>query len=182
MSQIREAAADAGSAARRRNWLAIAVSTVIMMFSYFPYAAAFAVPEGADPDIDVGLLAIALAIAPLVFIAIGFVSRNPKAPKRVLQSMGLLILLGLSFGLISPVLGAVAGFGVGGSITLRPPGEGPYLAWRLAATILTMVYVFLLLVSITPAGVFTGGLLTLLMLGFSDEFVAWKVERDRAVG
>ena len=92
--------------------------------------------------------------------------------------MGLLVLLGLSFGLLSPVLGAVVGFGVGGAITLRVPGEGPYVVWRVAATILTMVYVFLLLVSVTPAGVFTGGLLTLLMLGFSDEFVAWRTQPD----
>lgn len=171
---------DEASAARRRNWLALTVGTVAMMFSYFPYAAAFATEEGGDPSIDGGLVAIALAIAPLVFIAVGFISRNPVAPKRILQSMGLLILLGLSVGLLSPVLGATAGFGVGVAITLNRPAEGPYLTWRFAAVALTVVYVFLLLVAITPAGVFTGGLLPLLMIGFADEFVAWRQGQPRA--
>ena len=37
-----------------------------------------------------------------------------------------------------------------------------------------VVYVPLLLLVITPAGVFTGGLLPLIMLGFADEYGAWR--------
>ncbi len=91
---------------RKRNWLAIAIGTVVMMFSYFPYARAFAVPEGAPPAIDVPLVGMALAVAPFVFVAVGFVSQNPKAPRHVLHAMGLLLVLGLGLGLLSPVLGA----------------------------------------------------------------------------
>jgi hypothetical protein len=35
-----------------------------------------------------------------------------------------------------------------------------------------------LLVVATPAGVFTGGLLPLLMLGFADEYTAWRAGQE----
>lgn len=145
-----------------------------MMFSYFPYAAAFASPEGEPTRMDVGLLGIGLVLAPFVFIIVGFVSRNPRTPTRVLQSMGLLIVLGLTFGLLSPVVGAAAGFGVGGSLCLNPPDFDGVMKWRLLATGFTTTYVLFLLLVITPAGVFAGGLLPLLMIGFADEYTAWR--------
>lgn len=165
---------------RRRNWLAIAISTVLMMFSYFPYAAAFATPEGETLHIDVGLIGIGLVMAPFVFVALGFISRNPQAPKRVMQAMGLLILLGLAVGMLSPALGAATGFAAGGTLCLRPPVVPRPYKWRWWATMLTTVYTLFLLVFITPAGVFTGGLIPLLLIGFADEYAVWVYERDRA--
>jgi len=148
-----------------------------MMFSYFPYAAAFATPEGEPTQIDVGLLGIGLVMAPFVFIVVGFVSRNAQTPKRVLQSLGLLLLLGLALGLLSPVLGAAAGFGVGGSLCLNRSSLEGVMKWRLYATGFMVVYLLFLLVVITPAGVFAGGLLPLLMVGFADEYTAWRAAR-----
>lgn len=145
-----------------------------MMFSYFAYAAAFATPEGEPNRIDVGLVGVGLVLAPFVFVTVGFVSRNSDTPKRVLQSMGLVIVLGLALGLLSPVLGAAAGFGVGGSICLNIPSLDGVLKRRLWATGLMVVYVLFLLVFIRPAGVFAGGLLPLLMIGFADEYTAWR--------
>jgi hypothetical protein len=148
-----------------------------MMFSYFAYAAAFATPEGEPTRIDVGLLGIGLVLAPFVFVIVGFVSRNTQTPRRVLQSMGLLILLGLALGLLSPVVGAAAGFGVGGSLCLNPLPLDGVMKRRLWATGFTAAYVLFLLVIITPAGVFAGGLLPLLMIGFADEYTAWWAAR-----
>ncbi len=91
--------------------------------------------------------------------------------------MGLLIVLGLAVGLLSPVLGAAAGFGVGGSLCLNRPNLEGVMKWRLYATGFTVVYVLFLLVVITPAGVFAGGLLPLLMIGFADEYTAWRAAR-----
>jgi hypothetical protein len=48
------------------------------------------------------------------------------------------------------------------------------MKWRLWATGFTVVYVFFLLLLITPAGVFAGGLVPLLMIGFADEYTAWR--------
>jgi hypothetical protein len=47
--------------------------------------------------------------------------------------------------------------------------------------VFTVVYTLALLVAATPAGVFTGGLLPLLMVGISDEFVIWAHSRREAV-
>jgi hypothetical protein len=168
---------------RRRNWLAIAIGTVVMMFSYFPYAAAFATAEGEALHIDVGLVGIGLVMAPFVFIAVAFISRGPTAPKRVIQAMGLLILIGLSVGMLAPVLGATAGFGAGATICLNPPSRArDVYKWRWGATGLTVVYTLFLLVVATPAGVFSGGLLPLMMVGLADEYAIWIYQRDQTAG
>lgn len=165
---------------RRRNWLAIAIGTVVMMFSYFPYAAAFTTAEGETLRVDVGLIGIGLVMAPFVFVALAFISHGPRAPKRVLQSMGMLILLGLAVGLLSPVIGAAAGFGAGAVICLDPPRGQNVYRWRWSAVVFTVLYTLVLLVVATPAGVFTGGLLPLLMVGIADEYVMWLFQRDQA--
>ncbi len=151
-----------------------------MMFSYFPYAAAFATPEGEPLRIDPGLVAIGLVVAPFVFIALGVISRNTLFAKRVLQSMGLLLVLGLGLGLLSPVVGATAGFGVGGALTLRAPDVLEVYKWRLWSVALSVTYVMALLLIATPAGVFTGGLLPLLMIGFADQFSIWRASQASA--
>jgi uncharacterized membrane protein YczE len=158
---------------KRRNWLAIGLATVVMMFSYFPYASSFSTPPEGGVEINPALVGIGLVVAPFVFIVLGFVSRNTKAPKRVIQSMVLLILLGLTVGLLSPVLGATAAFGAGATLCLKPPSLNHVYKWRIGAVVLTVVYTFLLLLFATPAGVFTGGLLPLLMVGFADEYNIW---------
>jgi hypothetical protein len=158
---------------KRRNWLAIALATVVMMFSYFSYAAAFVTDEAGEVHINMSLVGLGLVLAPFVFVVLGFASRNPKAPKRVLQSMVLLILLGLSVGLLAPILGATAAFGAGATLCLNPPFVNDAYKWRVGATVLAVVYTMLLLVVATPAGVFTGGLVPLLLVGFADEYSIW---------
>lgn len=165
---------------KRRNWLAIALATVVMVFSYFSYASAFTTPPESGVEINPGLIGIGLVLAPFVFVILGFVSRNPRAPKRVLQSMVLLVGLGLSVGLVAPALGATVAFAVGATLCLNPPKVDDVYKWRIGATLLTMVYVFILLVTVTPAGVFAGGLLPLLMVGFADEYSIWVYVRDHA--
>lgn len=122
---------------------------------------------------------IALALAPFVFVIIGFVSRNPRAPKRVLWAMGLLVVLGLSIGLIAPVLGAAAGFGVGVALTLNPLDLPDLMRNRMIAVGFAVTYTLLLLIVATPAGVFTGALLPPLIVGLADEFSAWRASREK---
>jgi hypothetical protein len=147
------------------------------MFSYFPYAAAFIDPGASEVTIDPGLVGIALVVAPFVFVVVGLVSRNPMAPKRVLLSMGLLLALGLALGLISPVLGASAGFGVGVALCLRLPDIPDQMRRRLIAVALAVVYTMLLLFVAPPAGVVTGAIVPTLMVGFADEYGAWRRAR-----
>lgn len=152
-----------------------------MLFSYFPYVAAFVPGEGeSGPVIDAGLIAIALAVAPVVFIVVGLVSRNPRAPKRILWSMALLLILGLGIGLIAPALGAAAGFGVGIALSLNLPDIPDQMRRRFFGVGFALVYMLVMLFLITPAGVLAGAILPGLMVGFADEYGAWSVTRDQA--
>lgn len=144
------------------------------MFSYLPYAAAFVDPGSEGVTIDAGLLAIALAVAPLVFIVVGFVSRNPNSPRRILLAMGLLLALGLAVGLVSPILGASAGFGVGVALCLNLPDIPDQMRRRLVAVLLGVVYTMLLLFIAPSAGVTTGAVVPILLVGFADEYGAWR--------
>ena len=152
------------------------------MFSYFPYAAAFINPEGEGVTIDARLVGIALAIAPLVFVVVGFVSRNSLAPRRILWAMALLIVLGLSVGLISPVLGASAGFGVGVALCLRLPDIPDQVRRRLIAVALAILYTMILLFLAPSAGVTTGAVVPIIAIGFADEYGAWRLARQGEKG
>ena len=170
---------DANTASRRRNWLALTVALVPLCFSYFAYAAAFIPPEGTtDPVLRPELVGLAAAIAPFVFVAVGFLSQNARAPKRVLGAMGLLVAIGLAVGLLAPVLGIAAGFGVGIAMTLNEPGVPNVLRNRLLAVAFITAYVFALLVFITPAGVLSGALLPPMFVGLADEYSVWRAARD----
>jgi hypothetical protein len=149
------------------------------MFSYFPYAAAFRRTDTGQPFIDPALVGVAVAIAPFVFVVIALVSRNPRGPRMVLISMGLLLALGLALGLLSPVLGAAAGFGVGAALCLHLPDIPGQLRRRLLAVTFAVTYTFVLLVVATPAGVLTGAVVPVLMVGFADEYGAWRWARGR---
>jgi hypothetical protein len=90
--------------------------------------------------------------------------------------------LGFSIGLLAPVLGATAAFAGGATLCLTaPPMVEDVYKWRVGASVLAVIYTFFLLVIATPAGVFTGGLVPLLMVGFADEYSTWVYARDKAV-
>jgi hypothetical protein len=149
-----------------------------MIVSYFAYAASFVDADGERSAIQLDLAAIGLAIAPFVFVMLGFVSRNPQAPKRVLQAMGLLLVVGLSIGLLDPMLGAAVGFAVGGALVMNRPDVERTMAWRFGAVGFLAVYMLVLLVVAVPAGVFTGAIMPLVMIGFADEYAAWSAGRN----
>ena len=147
-----------------------------MQFSYFPLVAAF-VPADGEPAVDGAVAAVALAVAPFVFVAFGFLSRHPRAPRAVLQAMAAHLLVGLSFGLVTPAFGAAAGFGVGAALTLNlPPVEG-VMRRRFLGLGMVLAYVLALLFFVTPAGVFSGAVLPALAVGFADEVSLWRGER-----
>lgn len=123
------------------------------------------------------LTGIAVGIAPFAFVAVGFISHNHRAPKRVLRAMGLLVALGLIGGLFSPILGAAAGFGVGTALTLNEPDVADILRNRLIAVGFAVAYTLLLLLLATPAGVMTGALLPPIIIGLADEFTVWRTSK-----
>jgi len=146
-----------------------------MLFSYFSYAAAFRSVEGTT-TIDATLVGIAALLAPLVFVTVALVSRNVR-PKLVLWAMLLLVLIGLAVGLLAPILGASAGFGVGIALVLAQPDVADVLRRRIFGVLLGVIYTFVLLVFATPAGVFTGAVLPPILVGLADEYSVWKATR-----
>jgi hypothetical protein len=121
-------------------------------------------------------------VAPFVFVVVALVSKNTRAPSQILLAMALLLGLGLSIGLISPILGASAGFGVGVAITLKRPDIPDQMRRRILAVVFAVVYTTLLLFIAPPAGVVTGAVVPMLMVGFADEYGAWRQTRDRQRG
>ncbi len=152
------------------------VGTVVQLASYFTYIVAFIPPEGeSGPVIDPILVAIALAIAPLVFVSVGLISRTPELWRRVSRSMIALVVLGLVVGgLWSPIIGAAAGFGVGVALTLNRPDFDGQLRRRLVAVALAVAYASAMLLLIPPAGVLAGAVLPGPIVGFADEYGAWR--------
>lgn len=145
-----------------------------MTVSYFSFAYATALPERllAVPTL------IALALAPFVFVAVAFISRNPRAPRQVLRAMALLLPIALVIGLLIPIIGAAAGFGVGMAITLNEPGYADILRNRLIAVAAAVAYAFFLMVlGAVEAGITTGALLPPVIIGIADEFTVWRSTR-----
>ncbi len=161
---------------RRRNWAAIGVGTVLTFVASVAYASAFVDEDGRAEEVDFTLVGIALAIVPFVFVAVAFISRNPEAPKRVLQAMLLLLAVALSVGLLEPVLGAATGFAAGGALTLRPPPVPKVTSWRVGAVCFTALYLVVLFIIVPPGGVFAASVVPLAMVGAADEYAIYASE------
>ena len=94
--------------------------------------------------------------------------------------MGLLVVLGLAIGVLSPIVGAAAGFGVGIAISLNRPEFEGQLRRRIVAVALAVAYMIVMLILIPPAGVLAGAILPGLMVGFADEYGAWREAQTSA--
>lgn len=93
--------------------------------------------------------------------------------------MGLFLIIGLPLGLVSPLFGAAAGFGVGFALTLNPLSLDKLMRNRLLAVAFASVYMLVLLLVADPAaGVMTGALLPPLLVGLADEYTSWAASRS----
>lgn len=117
-------------------------------------------------------------VAPFVFVSVALISRSSDILRRVMRSMAALVLFGLVLGLLSPVVGAAAGFGVGFALSLNMPAYEGQLRRRLLAVGFVLVYMSVMLALIPPAGVLAGALLPGPIVGFADEFGAWRHARS----
>ncbi|MEA3510585.1 MAG: hypothetical protein U9R51_04030 [Actinomycetota bacterium] len=154
----------------RRRWLAVGLATALELVSYWSLLRAYVAgredlgPEVAGPSFFFGMIMV-----PFAFVVLAFVSRHPNAPMAVLKAMGLFLLVGLPVGMLIPVLGLVAGFGVGGVVAYRMEESHRY-GPRLIAIGGISVYTLLLMIIATPIGVFTGGFLPFVALVFADRY------------
>lgn len=164
----------------RGRWIALAVATVVLQFAYWPIVASVL---GGEEATSAGLW-LGLAVTPLVFLFLAFVSRHPRAPGATGRAMGLFLLIALPFGLINIVVGLAAGFGAGAVAALRrEPDLHPRRA-RVIAVIGVSVYVLLLqMLGEVSAGIgqfaiMSGAAVPLAVVGLADELSEARAERE----
>ena len=167
----------------RGRWFALSVATVVLQFAYWPIVSSMVVTGSGLED---GLW-LGLGVTPLVFLVLAFLSRNPRAPTASLAAMGMFLVVGLSVGLASIVLGLAAGFGAGTVVALRREPDQHPLKARWIAVAAASAYLLVLLglsTLLDGAGEFammSGAFIPLAVVGIADEVSASKREAEADV-
>jgi hypothetical protein len=158
----------------RRKWTAITLATLLMVVSYVAILIGFIAIEVEDGPAPGPVIAFGLGLVPFVFIILAFMSGNRRAPGAVMKAMALSVIVAgpLSALMADAVSGLVAGFGIGGAVTLRRE-ENHTLKARLIAVGITTVYVAVLVNFSVEGGLFAGGVLPFLSIGIAD----WVMDR-----
>ena len=158
-----------------RIWAAILVGTLLQVVGYGSFLLAVVATQSDTPEAAGPAFALGFVMVPVVFAAVAFISGHRQAPMATLRAMGLWLLVTLPLGLVHPVTGLCAGYGIGGAVTLRR--DGP-LRPRLIAVALATAYTTLLLLTIPAAAVLTGAVAPLLAVKIGD----WYAERASRAG
>lgn len=153
----------------RRSWLAIGLSTIVLMVSYSSLLVAIVATQSDTPEAAGPTFALGFALVPVVFVSVAFLSGRSRAPTAVLKGMGVWLLVALPLGLFNPVFGLCAGFGMGGVLTLRERDTDRWQT-RVIAVLLVATYSLAMLFVIPGIGLLSGGLLPLASLGLADYY------------
>ena len=153
----------------KRSWLAIGLSTIVLIVSYSSLLVAIVATQSDTPEAAGPTFALGFALVPVVFVALAFLSGRRNAPTSVLKGMGLWLLVALPLGLFNPVFGLCVGYGLGGVVTLR---EGDTDRWqaRTIAVLLVGTYSLSMLWVIPAIGLLSGGVSPLAALGLADYY------------
>jgi len=174
----------AGPLTPRRKWQTITVATLVLVPAFWAMLAGFvsAAADDAEEAPNAGAaLAVGVAVVPFVFVVLAFMSQHPRAPMAVVKAMGTSLAVGVPVALLAgdPVSGIVAGVGAGGIVALRPePGHG----WRPRAlgVLVAAAYTSVLVRTVPELALLTAPVFPLTAIGFADQLVDRRVERDRA--
>lgn len=159
----------------RRKWLAIALATLVMSTSYWfiVYGAVAGATDDGPPSTPP--FALGLALVPFAFMALAFLSRKDDAPWATFTAMGLFLVVGLPIGLFNPVIGLVAGFGMGGAVTLRTEQGIPWRRPRALGVLAAVVYTAFILLIAPGFGVLTGSVVPFAASGIADQVVEGRM-------
>jgi hypothetical protein len=160
----------------RRKWAAISVATVIMAASVFLML--YGAVEGAvlyETSAPGPPFALGLALVPIAFIALAFISGHPAASGAVVVALLVSVPVALPLAALARdvVTGVAAGYGAGGVVALRREYHQSRQA-RIVAVVLTAVYVFAVLRFDVAAGVTAACLLPFVALGIADLAGDWR--------
>lgn len=157
----------------KRSWLAIGLATLVMVASFGSLLVAIVATRSDTPEAAGPAFAVGFALVPVVFVTVAFVSGRARAPIQVLKAMGMWLLVGLPLGLLNPVFGLCAAYGIGGVFTLKEPEFGGWLS-RTLGVLAAAIYVLGLLFVIPALGLISGILLPLTSIGLSDMYMAYR--------
>jgi len=160
----------------RRKWAAISVATVIMAVSVFFML--YGAVEGAvlyETAAPGPPFALGLALVPLAFVALAFISGHPAAAGAVVVALLVAVPIALPLAAVARdvVTGVAAGYGAGGVVALRREYYQSRRA-RIIAVVLTTIYVFVTLRFDAATGVTAACLLPLVALGIADLAGDWR--------
>lgn len=147
------------------RWLVISLATVALQFSYWSFVESSR--RGMSGEGSLGLLALGLGLAPMVFLVVAFGSRHPNAPLAVLKAMGLFVVVGAPLGLVDVVVGVSTAYAAGGAAALRREPEVHSLRWRIGAVVLLGIYLVLIIVA-RDLQRMSGAVLPFMVLGIAD--------------
>ena len=157
----------------KRSWLAIGVSTIVLLVSYSSLLVAIVATQSDTPDAAGPVFALGFAMVPVTFVTVAFMSGHRRAPIAVLKAMGVWLLVALPFGLFNPVFGLCMGFGLGGVLTLKELDKSRWQA-RVLAVLLGATYALAMLWVVPAVGLLSGGLVPFTALGLADYYTEHK--------
>jgi hypothetical protein len=161
----------------RRTWFALTLATVISAASTVAVVLAFLTGASDTGSTAGGLLALGLVAAPFAFLVLAFGSKHPSPAAATVIAMLLSLVVAIPLLALAQdvVTGVVAGYGAGATIALRFEPERHSRVGRWIAVAAVTLYVFVLLRTVTEAGLFAGPLLPMFAVGVADMFT----ERNR---
>jgi len=167
----------------QRKWRAITLATLLFVPAYWAIVAALVALGTEDPVAGPNagpLIAFGLCLLPFVFIALAFLSENPKAPSAAVKAMGLALLVGIPVSALASdaVTGLIAGAGAGGVVALRADADHRWKA-RAIAVALATCYVFVLLRTVTGVALLMGPVLPFTGIGVADHLSERARLRER---
>jgi hypothetical protein len=165
----------------KRSWLAIGLSTIVLMVSYSSLLVAIVATQSDTPEAAGPTFALGFALVPVVFVAVAFLSGRRNAPTSVLKAMGVWLVVALPLGLFNPVFGLCAGFGMGGVLTLKENDTDRWQA-RTIAVLLVATYSLSMLWVIPAIGLLSGGISPLASLGLADYYTRNRAKSAREAG
>jgi hypothetical protein len=169
--------------APRRKWRAITLSTLLLAPAYWSLVIGV-VSETSDrrnAPLAAPYIAFGLALLPFVFLLLAFLSEHPRAAGATAKALAYAVVVGAPVAGLAgdPVTGFVAGVGAGGIATIRADAEGTWRA-RGVAVIAISVSIFVLVRTVTVAGVLLAPVLPFTAIGVTDHVVERRRERDAA--